>query len=51
MVIFSRTSCSIFWLRNSEDMDLPSSVKGKLGGPSQRRLPTSTTSLVLQAVC
>nr|ABF93471.1 RNA methyltransferase, TrmH family protein, expressed [Oryza sativa Japonica Group] len=50
MVIFSRTSCSIFWLRNSEDMDLPSSVKGKLGGPSQRRLPTSTTSLVLQAI-
>uniref|UniRef100_A0A0E0K7H1 tRNA (guanosine(18)-2'-O)-methyltransferase TARBP1 n=1 Tax=Oryza punctata TaxID=4537 RepID=A0A0E0K7H1_ORYPU len=50
MVIFSKTSCSVFWLRNSEDMDLPSSVKGKLGGPSQRRLATSTTSLVLQGI-
>lgn len=29
---------------------LPSSVKGKLGGPSQRRLSSSTTTVVLQAV-
>ncbi|KAF0930705.1 hypothetical protein E2562_034643 [Oryza meyeriana var. granulata] len=50
MVVFGKTSCSVFWLKNSGDMDLPSSVKGKLGGPSQRRLPTSTTSLVLQGI-
>ncbi|XP_006650942.1 uncharacterized protein LOC102703022 isoform X1 [Oryza brachyantha] len=50
MVVFSKTSCSVFWLRNSKDMDLPSSVKGKLGGPSQRRLATSMTSLVLQGI-
>ncbi|KAL5219440.1 hypothetical protein ABZP36_020124 [Zizania latifolia] len=50
MVVFSKTSCSVFWLRNSDDMDLPCSVKGKLGGPSQRRLATSTTSLVLQGI-
>lgn len=31
-------------------MDLPCSIKGKLGGPSQRRLATSITSSVLQCV-
>ncbi|KAF8780329.1 hypothetical protein HU200_001429 [Digitaria exilis] len=50
MVVFSKLSCSVFWLRNIEDMDLPSSVKGKLGGPSQRRLATSITSSVLQGI-
>ncbi|RLN39238.1 uncharacterized protein C2845_PM01G00170 [Panicum miliaceum] len=48
MVVFSKLSCSVFWLRNIENMDLPYSVKGKLGGPSQRRLATSITSSVLQ---
>ncbi len=33
-----------------EDVALPSSVRGKLGGPSQRRLSSSTTTAVLQAV-
>ncbi|KAK3148659.1 hypothetical protein QOZ80_3BG0297780 [Eleusine coracana subsp. coracana] len=50
MVIFSKTSCSVFWLKNNENMDLPYSVKGKLGGPSQRRLLTSITSSVLQGI-
>jgi tRNA guanosine-2'-O-methyltransferase len=50
MVIFSKTSCLVFWLKNMENMDLPYSVKGKLGGPSQRRLPTSITSSVLHGV-
>ncbi|KAL6648997.1 hypothetical protein ACP70R_013221 [Stipagrostis hirtigluma subsp. patula] len=50
MVIFSKPSCSVFWLRNIENIDLPYSIKGKLGGPSQRRLATSITSTVLQAI-
>ena len=51
LVSFSYLSCSIF--RSSivmEETNLPSSVKGKLGGPSQRRLSSSTTTAVLQAV-
>ncbi|KAL6847720.1 hypothetical protein ACP4OV_022508 [Aristida adscensionis] len=50
MVVFSKPSCSVFWLRNMENIDLPYSVKGKLGGPSQRRLATSITSTVLQSI-
>ncbi|CAL4928552.1 unnamed protein product [Urochloa decumbens] len=50
MVVFSKLSCSVFWLRNIENMDLPYSVKGKLGGPSQRRLATTITSSVLQGI-
>ncbi|TKV98779.1 hypothetical protein SEVIR_9G583000v4 [Setaria viridis] len=50
MVVFSKLSCSVFWLKNIENMDLPYSVKGKLGGPSQRRLATSITSSVLQGI-
>ncbi|VAI25799.1 unnamed protein product [Triticum turgidum subsp. durum] len=49
MVAFSKQSCSVFWLKNT-DMDLPCSIKGKLGGPSQRRLATSITSSVLQCI-
>jgi tRNA guanosine-2'-O-methyltransferase len=50
MVAFSKLSCSIFWL-DVDNKDLPPSIKGKLGGPSQRRLATSITSSVLQGVC
>ncbi|TVU48714.1 hypothetical protein EJB05_08359 [Eragrostis curvula] len=50
MVIFSKTSCSVFWLKNMDNMGLPYSVKGKLGGPSQRRLATPITSSVLQGI-
>ncbi|KAK9203377.1 hypothetical protein WN943_013631 [Citrus x changshan-huyou] len=51
LVCFSNLSCSIF-LSNiaMEETNLPSSVIGKLGGPSQRRLSFSTTTVVLQAV-
>ena len=50
MVAFSKQSCSVFWLKSTDNMDLPGSIKGKLGGPSQRRLATSITSSVLQCV-
>lgn len=44
-------SCSIFWSSIPiEDENLPGSIKGKLGGPSQRRLSSSATTSVLQAV-
>lgn len=51
MVAFSKLSCSVFWFRDVDNKDLPPSNKGKLGGPSQRRLATSITSSVLQGVC
>ncbi|XP_022735884.1 uncharacterized protein LOC111289259 isoform X8 [Durio zibethinus] len=50
VVSFANSSCSIF--SSSSDMEdkiLPSSVRGKLGGPSQRRLSNSLTTAVLQA--
>lgn len=51
LVQFADQSCSIFWSDFVvEDKMLPGSVKGKLGGPSQRRLSVSTTTFVLQAV-
>ncbi|KAE8818497.1 methyltransferase tarbp1 [Hordeum vulgare] len=50
MVAFSKQSCSVFWLKNTDNMDLPCSIKGKLGGPSQRRLATVITSSVLQCI-
>jgi hypothetical protein len=51
LVLFATHSCSIFWSGDvEEDTALPGAVKGKLGGPSQRRLPISATTAVLQAV-
>ncbi|XP_040986583.1 uncharacterized protein LOC121234635 isoform X3 [Juglans microcarpa x Juglans regia] len=51
LVSFANLSCSIYSSSTViDDMDLPSSVRGKLGGPSQRRLSSSTTAAVLQAV-
>ena len=51
LVSFANMSCSIFSPSiMMEDVALPSSVRGKLGGPSQRRLSSSTTTAVLQAV-
>ncbi|XVF51863.1 hypothetical protein PTKIN_Ptkin04bG0218100 [Pterospermum kingtungense] len=50
LVSFANLSCSIFSSASDmEDKVLPSSVKGKLGGPSQRRLSKSLTTAVLQA--
>ncbi|XP_038906254.1 uncharacterized protein LOC120092116 isoform X2 [Benincasa hispida] len=51
LVSFATVSCSIFWSNvKSDETVLPGSVKGKLGGPSQRRLPSSVATLVLLAV-
>ncbi|KAM4085526.1 hypothetical protein ACJW30_10G034600 [Castanea mollissima] len=51
LISFANMSCSIFSSSiMMEDVTLPSSVRGKLGGPSQRRLSSSTTTAVLQAV-
>ncbi|XP_065856837.1 uncharacterized protein [Euphorbia lathyris] len=50
LVSFASTSCSIFSTSILKDADLPSSVSGKLGGPSQRRLPSSTAAAVLKAI-
>ncbi|XP_021892840.1 uncharacterized protein LOC110810851 isoform X1 [Carica papaya] len=50
LVSFANLSSSIFHLTLAvEDTTLPNSIRGKLGGPSQRRLSTSTTTAVLQA--
>lgn len=51
LVQFAKQSCSVFWSGVvTEDTALPGAVKGKLGGPSQRRLSVSATTAVLQAV-
>ncbi|KAK8520784.1 hypothetical protein V6N13_076919 [Hibiscus sabdariffa] len=50
LVSFANLSCSIFSSGSDiEDKVLPGSVRGKLGGPSQRRLTISLTTAVLQA--
>ncbi|XP_058084724.1 uncharacterized protein LOC131232481 isoform X2 [Magnolia sinica] len=51
LVSFTKLACSIFWSSPKiNDVILPSSIKGKLGGPSQRRLASSTATSVLQAI-
>ncbi|KAL5183937.1 putative methyltransferase TARBP1 [Glycine soja] len=51
LVQFAKQSCSVFWSGVvTEDTALPGAVKGKLGGPSQRRLSVSATTTVLQAM-
>ncbi|CAL5197917.1 unnamed protein product [Lathyrus oleraceus] len=51
LVQFATQSCSVFWSGAvAEDTALPGAVRGKLGGPSQRRLPISATTAVLQAM-
>lgn len=50
LVSFATSSCEIFWSVVVDDTDLPPSIRGKLGGPSQRRLPSSITTEVLQAI-
>lgn len=50
-VSFAKSSSSIFWscLMGDESI-LPGSVRGRLGGPSQRRLSSSATTSVLEAI-
>ncbi|KAM7494028.1 hypothetical protein LguiB_028637 [Lonicera macranthoides] len=51
LVSFARLSSSVFWSNMAvEDTNLPGSIRGKLGGPSQRRLSSSTTTAILQAI-
>ncbi|KAM7273825.1 hypothetical protein ACFE04_028489 [Oxalis oulophora] len=51
LISFTHASCYIFWNHvTMEDVTLPGSIRGRLGGPSQRRLPASTTTAVLQAI-
>ncbi|PIA40951.1 hypothetical protein AQUCO_02300016v1 [Aquilegia coerulea] len=50
IVSYAKLVCSTFWCDPAVDTHLPSSVRGKLGGPSQRRLATCTTTAVLKAI-
>ncbi|CAH9086609.1 unnamed protein product [Cuscuta europaea] len=51
LVLFARLSCDIFYSKNViEDRVLSGSIKGRLGGPSQRRMGSSITSSVLTAI-
>ncbi|XP_020081314.1 uncharacterized protein LOC109704964 isoform X3 [Ananas comosus] len=51
LVVFAKSVCPLLLSVDvTEETDLPCSVKGKLGGPSQRRLASFMTSSVLQAV-
>ncbi|KAJ7549851.1 hypothetical protein O6H91_07G072000 [Diphasiastrum complanatum] len=51
LVSYASRATAVFWeYDHVGPLDLPLSVTGKLGGPSQRRLPASTTSAVLKAV-
>lgn len=51
LVSFAKSSSSIFWSSLVEgESILSGSVRGRLGGPSQRRLSSSATTSVLQAI-
>ncbi|XP_064989875.1 uncharacterized protein LOC135627659 isoform X4 [Musa acuminata AAA Group] len=51
LVSYAKLVSPTFWSHPVvKDMQLPFSVKGKLGGPSQRRLPSAMISRVLQAI-
>ncbi|XP_042008836.1 uncharacterized protein LOC121757352 isoform X1 [Salvia splendens] len=51
LMSFTKLSCSVFWSSVViEDMALPGSIRGRLGGPSQRRLPCSPCTSVLEAI-
>ncbi|XP_024987092.1 uncharacterized protein LOC112522227 isoform X1 [Cynara cardunculus var. scolymus] len=50
LVSYTNQSCSVFWSEEAGDTTLPSSIKGRLGGLSQRRLSSSNTTAVLQAI-
>ncbi|KAK1407772.1 hypothetical protein QVD17_39399 [Tagetes erecta] len=50
LVSYTNQTCSVFWSEEGGDTNLPSSIKGRLGGLSQRRLPSSKNTAVLQAI-
>ncbi|KAK1356468.1 putative tRNA (Guanosine(18)-2'-O)-methyltransferase [Heracleum sosnowskyi] len=51
LISFAQFSSSILWSHVVIDnTEMPSSVRGRLGGPTQRRLSVSTTTVILQAI-
>lgn len=50
LVSYTNQSCSVFWAKEIGNTTLPSSITGRLGGLSQRRLSSSNTTAVVQAV-
>lgn len=51
LVSFAKISSSIWWSSTVEGENiLPNAVKGRLGGPSQRRLSSFATTQVLEAI-
>ncbi|KAF5188699.1 tRNA/rRNA methyltransferase (SpoU) family protein [Thalictrum thalictroides] len=50
IVSYAKLVCSTFWCNPIVDSHLPSSIRGKLGGPSQRRLASRTTTAVMEAI-
>ncbi|XP_051144850.1 uncharacterized protein LOC127260880 isoform X3 [Andrographis paniculata] len=51
LVSFAKLSISIFWLDVVlEETSLPGAIKGKLGGPSLRRLSSTLCTSVLEAI-
>lgn len=51
VVSYARLVLPIFWSNSVvKDIPLPPSVRGKLGGPTQRRLAIPTTTAVLQSI-
>ncbi|KAI3821527.1 hypothetical protein L1987_09095 [Smallanthus sonchifolius] len=50
LVSYTNQVCSVFWSEEGGDTNLPSSIKGRLGGHSQRRLSSSKTTAVLRAI-
>ncbi|KAL8088926.1 hypothetical protein AgCh_038625 [Apium graveolens] len=51
LISFAQFSCSILWSHMVvDDTDMPSSIRGRLGGPTQRRLSVLTTTVILQAI-
>ncbi|PWA72733.1 tRNA/rRNA methyltransferase (SpoU) family protein [Artemisia annua] len=50
LVSYTNQSCSVFWAKEMGNTTLPSSITGRLGGLSQRRLSSSNTTAVVQAI-
>jgi hypothetical protein len=53
LVKYAKEASQTFWEYDAGSglVELPGSVTGQLGGPSQRRLPPALASAILQGVC
>ncbi len=53
LVKYAKDASRTFWEYDAGSglVELPGSVTGQLGGPSQRRLPPALASAILQGVC